>query len=98
MEDLVESGEITLESSYDSLKKHGLKGDFKFILIERVMLHDFKLSNMENFILSLRSIVRHISIPEVRALQLDVSNTIVEHVPVVINKPVQKRIKPKSAV
>ena len=38
VEDLVESGEINLDSSYDSLKKHGLKGDFKFILIERVML------------------------------------------------------------
>jgi len=98
VEDLVESGEITLDSSYDSLKKFGLKGDFKFILIERVMLHDFELSNTENFILSLRSLVRHISIPEVKALQLDVSNTIVEHVPIIIKKPLQKRIKPVSSV
>jgi KUP system potassium uptake protein len=98
VEDLVESGEITLESSYDSLKKFGLKGDFKFILIERVMLHDFELSNTENFILSLRSLVRHISIPEVKALQLDVSKTIVEHVPIIIKKPLQKRIKPVSSV
>ena len=97
VEDLVESGEITLDSSYDSLKKHGLKGDFKFILIERVMLHDFKLSNTENFILSLRSLVRHISIPEVRALQLDVSSTLVEHVPIILNRPLQKRIKPRSS-
>jgi KUP system potassium uptake protein len=98
VEDLVESGEITLDSSYDSLKKFGLKGDFKFILIERVMLHDFELSNTENFILSLRSLVRHISIPEVKALQLDVANTIVEHVPIIIKKPLQKRIKPVSSV
>jgi KUP system potassium uptake protein len=98
VEDLVESGEITLDSSYDSLKKFGLKGDFKFILIERVMLHDFELSNTENFILSLRGLVRHISIPEVKALQLDVSNTIVEHVPIIIKKPLQKRIKPVSSV
>jgi KUP system potassium uptake protein len=98
VEDLVESGEITLDSSYDSLKKFGLKGDFKFILIERVMLHDFELSNTENFILSLRSLVRHISIPEVKALQLDVSKTIVEHVPIIIKKPLQKRIKPVSSV
>ena len=60
------------------------------------MLHDFKLSNTENFILSLRSLVRHISIPEVRALQLDASNTIVEQVPIIINKPLEKRIKPVS--
>ena len=93
VEDLVKSGEITLESSYDSLKKHGLPGDFKFVLIERVMLRDFKLSNTENFILALRSIVRHISIPEVRALQLDSSNTIVEQVPIILKQQIEKRIR-----
>lgn len=94
VEDLVASGEIKLESSYDSLKKHGLPGDFKFILIERIMLHDFKLSKTDNFILSLRSLVRYLSIPEVRALQLDASNTIVEQVPIIINRPLDKRIMP----
>jgi len=92
VEDLMESGEIKLESSYDSLKKHGLPGDFKFVLIERIMLYDFKLSKTENFILSLRSLVKYISIPEVRALQLDASNTIVEQVPIIVNRPVDKRI------
>jgi KUP system potassium uptake protein len=94
VEDLVESGEIKIESSYDSLKRYGLPGDFKFVLIERIMLHDFKLTKTENFILSLRSLVRYISIPEVRALQLDSSNTVVEQVPIVINRPVEKRISP----
>jgi KUP system potassium uptake protein len=93
VEDLVRSGEITLESSYDSLKKHGLPGDFKFILIERVMLRDFKLSNTENFILALRSIVRHISIPEVRSLQLDSSITTVEQVPIILKQQIGKRIR-----
>jgi len=94
VEDLVASGEVNLDSSYDSLKKHGLPGDFKFILIERIMLHDFKLSKTDNFILSLRGLVRYISIPEVRALQLDASNTIVEQVPIIVNRPVERRIKP----
>jgi KUP system potassium uptake protein len=94
VEDLVASGEVNLESSYDSLKKHGLPGDFKFVLIERIMLHDFKLSKTDNFILSLRSLVRYISIPEVRALQLDASNTIVEQVPIIVNRPVERRIRP----
>ena len=96
VEDLVASGEIKLESSYDSLKKHGFPGDFKFVLIERIMLRDFKLSNTENFILTLRSLVRHISIPEERALQLDSTNTIVEQVPIILTQPVEKRIIPMS--
>lgn len=93
IEDMVETGEIKIESSYDSLKKHGFPGDFKFVLIERIMLRDFKLSKTENFILSLRSLVRHISIPEVIALQLDASNTIVEQVPIIMNRPVERRIR-----
>ena len=90
IEDMVKSGEIKLISGYDSLRKHGLTGDFKYILIERIMVPDFKLSNMENFILLLRGIVRHLSIPDVRALQLDSANTIVERVPIIINQPVER--------
>jgi KUP system potassium uptake protein len=92
VEDLEKSGEITLESSYDSLKKHGIPGDFKFVLLERIMLRDFKLSKTENFILALRSVVRYISIPDVRALQLDSSNTIVEQVPIIMKQSVGTRI------
>jgi len=58
------------------------------------MLRDNKLSNAENFILALRSLVRHISIPEVRALQLDSANTIVEQVPILLKQPIEKRISP----
>jgi KUP system potassium uptake protein len=97
IEDLVNSGEIKLDSSFDSLRKHGITGDFKFILIERIMLRDFKLTNTENFILSIRSLVKYISIPEERALQLDSSNTIVEYVPVVLKQPVLKRITPMAS-
>jgi KUP system potassium uptake protein len=94
VEDLVASGEVKIESSYDSLRKHGLPGDFKFVLIERIMLNDFKLTKTENFIMSIRSLVKYISIPEVRALQLDVSTTIVEQVPIIVNRPIERRISP----
>ena len=92
LDDLVKSGEIKLESSYDSLRKHGFPGDFKFILINRIMLRDYKLSNTENFILLLHGLSAHLSIPEVRALQLDSSNTIVEQVPIVLNQSIDRRI------
>jgi KUP system potassium uptake protein len=94
VEDLIKSGEIKLESGYDSLRKHGFPGDFKFVLLERIMLRDFKLTNRENFILALRSVVRYISIPEERALQLDSANTIVEQVPIILKQPIEKRISP----
>jgi KUP system potassium uptake protein len=93
IEDLMASGEIKLESSYDSMKKHGFPGDFKFVLLDRIMLRDYKLTNSENFILAMRNLARNLSIPEERALQLDPTSTIVEKVPIIINKPVIRRIE-----
>jgi KUP system potassium uptake protein len=92
LEDLLDSGEIKLESSFDTLRKHGFTGDFRFVLIDRIIIRDFKLTNRENFILAIRSLVRHLSIPEERALQLDSTRTIVEKVPIIIDQPVKKRI------
>lgn len=93
LEDLVSSGEIALFSSYDSLKKRSYPGDFKFILIERIMIRDYKLSKWENIILVLNSIAGRLSISEIRALKLDPTNTIVEQVPIIIDQEIHVRIK-----
>jgi KUP system potassium uptake protein len=93
LEDLVNSGEIKMESGYDSLRKYGLPGDFRYVLIERIMLRDFKLTNTESFIMTLHRLISYLSIPEVRALELDSTNTIVEQVPIIVNQPVGKRIQ-----
>jgi KUP system potassium uptake protein len=93
LEDLVKSGEITLSSSYDSLKKHKFSGDFKFILIDRIMLQDYKLPGWDNFILTLHSITRRLSISDDKALQLDATNTIVEQVPITFVHEVGRRIE-----
>lgn len=92
IEDLVESGEIRLNSSYDSLKKHDIESDFKFILIDRIMSRDYTLSNWENFVLSLNSLVRKLSLTDIRTLNLDSTNTIIEQVPITIDQPVAYRI------
>jgi KUP system potassium uptake protein len=96
LEDMVKSDEISLESSYDSLKKHGLEGDFTYVLIERIMPPDSKLSKTENFVLSLQRLLTNISISDVRALHLDSSNTVIEKVPIVFNQPLEKRINRRS--
>lgn len=93
LEDMVNSGEITLNSSFNSLKKYGLPADFRFVLIDRILLRDFKLKNSENFILAIRGLVRNLSISEEKALNLDPTKTIVEEVPIIIDQPVLKRIE-----
>jgi KUP system potassium uptake protein len=93
LEDLVVAGKIKLESSYDSLKKHSFPADFRFVLIDRVMPRDYKLSNLENFTLSLHRLSRLVCISDIKALQLDASSTIEEAVPITIDQPVGLRIK-----
>lgn len=98
LDDLVGSGEIKLMSGYDSLRKYGVPGDFKFIMIERIILKDIQLSKTENFILTLHKLLQHFGISEGRALQLDSTTTVVEQVPIIINQPVQKRIKAVTGI
>ena len=93
LEDMVKSGEIKLESGFASMKKRGFQGDFKFILIDRIMPHDFKLSNVDSFTISLHSLVKRLSIPADRAFNLDNTSVVVEKVPIIIDQPVDKRIE-----
>jgi len=93
LEDLEASGEIELTSSYDSLKKHEVPGDFLYILIDRIITRDYQLSSWENFTLWLHGIARQFNIGEVKTLGLDASNIIEEKVPIVIDQPIGRRIK-----
>ncbi|HLP74740.1 MAG TPA: KUP/HAK/KT family potassium transporter [Bacteroidales bacterium] len=93
VEDLVASGKFRLESSYPSLRKHAQPPDFKYVLIDRIMPRDYKLSTVENFTLALHNISRMVGISDIKALQLDSANTIEEQVPITIDQPVQTRIK-----
>jgi len=93
LEDLFNAGKIKLESSFPSLKKHSLPADFKYVLIDRVMTRDYKLSNLENFTLTLHGLSRLFCISDIKALQLDPTNTIEEKVPITIDQPLGVRIK-----
>jgi KUP system potassium uptake protein len=93
LEDLETTGEISLESGYDSLKKFNIPGDFKFILIVRIIPRDYKLSNWENLVLALYRLAGKLSITDIRSFQLDSTITTVEQVPILINQPSHMRIR-----
>ncbi|MBN1108084.1 MAG: KUP/HAK/KT family potassium transporter [Bacteroidales bacterium] len=93
LEDLKKTGEIKLESSFDSLREHSFEGDFKFVLIDRILSRDYTLPAWENFTLALHLLVRRLSISDVKTLNLDPANTIEEQVPIILNKTITDRIK-----
>jgi KUP system potassium uptake protein len=93
IEDLDKSGEIDLESGYDSIRKHSVTADFLFILIDRVMGQDHNLTRKERIILSLHNVTKLLSIPGISALKLESSSTVEEKVPIVRTHPLQEKIK-----
>lgn len=93
VENLVNSGEIELKSGYNTLRKYNVEADFKFVLNERIMSRDSKLSSWEEAILVLNRIVRKLSLPDEKTLNLDPSNTIVEQVPIIVDQPEKSGIE-----
>lgn len=92
IEDLVKSGEISMVSQYESLKKHSIPADFLFVNLDRIMTHDYKLPPVKSFIMSLHNAIRRYSLNDVKSLGLDTSNVIEEKVPIVIEQSVKRRI------
>ena len=92
VEDMVKNGEFSLDSSYDSLRKHNYEGDFKFIVLDRILSRDYSFSKWESFILSLHNLSSRISIPDIKAFQLDPTSTVVEQIPIIIHQSHDSRI------
>ncbi|MGE5395511.1 MAG: KUP/HAK/KT family potassium transporter [Candidatus Saccharibacteria bacterium] len=91
--DMVANGEIKLTSFYDSLKKHHFPGDFMFVNLDRMMTQDYELSTWETMIMGLHSFTRLLSINDVKSFGLDTSSVIEEKVPIMIERPLTRKIK-----
>ncbi|HET6555696.1 MAG TPA: KUP/HAK/KT family potassium transporter [Prolixibacteraceae bacterium] len=91
--DMVANGEIKLTSFYESLKKHHFPPDFLFVNLDRVMTPDYKLSAWETLIMGLHSFTRLLSINDVKAYGLDTSSVIEEKVPIMVERPLTRKIK-----
>lgn len=84
LSDMVKNREIDLISKYYSLSKHNVPGDFRFIIIDRVLTIDTELNRTERFVMSAYDVVKKFSLSSVNAYGLDTSNVIVEQVPLCI--------------
>ncbi len=84
VEDLVVDGELELTSSYPSLRKNKIPGDFCFIIIHRIYYPEDSRDRKQNLLMSLYALIRRIGIGEPNALGLDTSVVVVERVPLII--------------
>ena len=85
VEDLVASKKVDLRSTYPSLLKNGIPGDFRFIIIHRVYYPESSDNRQQNLLMTIYALIGKIGIDEPKALGLDTSMVVVERVPLIIN-------------
>ena len=87
VEDLVKNGEVDITSTYKSLNRHKIVGDFRFVVIEKVLSRSHNLSFYEKFIMAFYGQLKKISLSEERGFGLDLSFVTVEKVPLMLADP-----------
>ena len=96
VEDLVAAGRIDLVSTYPSLRRHGIPGDFRFSIIHRIFSPSSNCAKGERTVMRLFERLRHLAVSPERAMGLDTSTTTVENVPLIIPGPSTTRIQPQN--
>lgn len=85
VEELVQNKEIDITSKYPSLNKHHIVGDFKFVVLEKVLSKSNKLPFIERFIMDYYFILRKFSLSEEKGFGLDSSFVTMERVPLIVS-------------
>jgi KUP system potassium uptake protein len=85
VEELVKKGEVDITSQYDSLNKRQIVGDFRFVVLEKVMSKANRLTLKERLIMDYYFLLKHLSLSEERGFGLDLSFVTVEKVPLVVS-------------
>lgn len=93
LHDLAENGEIDLVSHYDSLKKHSMPADFKFIILHSLASIDSEISTFDSLIIQGYRFIKKFSLSTEEQYGLEMANVEVERVPIMVGPPAKVRIK-----
>lgn len=90
VEDMVARKEVDITSRYASLNKNNVIGDFKFVVLDKILSFENDLPLFEKIVLQVYFFLKKFSLSEARAFGLDSSSVKIEHFPMVIRQ--QKHI------
>ncbi|MNY22639.1 hypothetical protein D3C86_1562650 [compost metagenome] len=96
VEDMVQKGEIDITSQYDTLKKHKIPGDFKFVVLEKVLSKGNQLSWSERIIMEIYGYLKKLSLSEEKGFGLDASFVTIERVPLSLPQTTTIDLKRKN--
>lgn len=87
VEDLVKNGEVNITSTYNSLSKYNIVGDFRFIVLEKILSRSNNLSLFEKFVMEYYLVLKNLGLSEESGFGLDLSFVTVEQVPLLLADP-----------
>lgn len=85
--ELVQRGIVDITSRYSSLHDKNIIGDFRFVVLDRVLTHDNELNFYEKIVTALHKLWKALCPGEEKAFGLDTSIVEVERVPLIVSKP-----------
>ena len=88
-----ESGEIDLISHYDSLNKHSMPADFKYIILHSLASIDSEISTFDNVIIQGYRFIKKWSLSAEEQYGLELANVEVERVPIMVGPQAKVKIK-----
>jgi len=84
IEDMVKNKEVDVTSRYESLNRHNVIGDFRFVVIERFLSYENQLPIFEQIIMKTYFFIKQFTNSEDQWFGLDSSAVKVEKVPLII--------------
>ena len=93
LHDMAETGEIDLISHYESLQKHSMPSDFKFIMLHSLASVDSEISSFDNLIIQGYRFIKRHSLSTEEMYGLELANVEVETVPIMVGPIAKVRIK-----
>ncbi len=85
LEEMVKNAQVDIRSRYESLNKHNVIGDFRFVVLKKFLSYDNELSFWENVVMKTYFFIKQFTMPEEKWFGLDSSAVKIEYVPLVIN-------------
>lgn len=93
IEEMVRKKEIDITSRYPTLKKYGFAGDFRFVVLEKVISRSNDLSFMQRIVIDMYHLLRRLSLSDEKGFGLDSSFVTVERVPLVVSQTKEITLK-----
>jgi KUP system potassium uptake protein len=93
LHDMAENAEIDLVSHYESLNRHSMPADFKFVMLHSLASVDSEISTFDDLIIQGYRFIKKHSLSTEEIYGLELANVEVERVPIMIGPPAKVHIK-----